>query len=1422
VSLNIRNLTCRVNFSKYRNHMLFSLSAVTLLIFALPWPQSHRLPVETANATVAGIKDGYESRAMRSQAKLKARTIATSSDSLRYLAQTPLTLDREAQPAWFTENAKTSLKAYFFQDGPTFLHSNSQQAWQFRIHPMRVAIGDQQLISSTPDNNSIKVSANKIEYQRGVMTEWYVNDHRGFEHGLTIKESKLFDQQKTLTAFVEFEGLEKSTQQLIDGQNLKFTSAANNAEVNYSQLLVTDANGKQLPSSFKLKKNTHNDADAAQKITQIAMVVDISNAQFPITIDPILTTKTWETGGSVLYGEVYGHKAINVGDVTGNGYDDALVSDKNAESQPSDVQTVNRGAVYLYEGSANGLSFSPIWSYTETQLDSAGTVGARYGYSLAAAGDINQDGFNDFIVGATTYSSTTVDHIGRVYVYLGTSGGVLATPFTIESETQPGSNFGTSVAAADVNGDGRKDLIIGHPEYDNLADAPNISQGRVLVFLAKPAAQFITTNPSTWFSATADWSYTVTGNAAGFATHVDNAGDVDNDGFEDIIVGSPGYSNGQNQEGAAYIFYGSAAGMSSRTPWRVESNQIQAWMGMRVAGVGDVNGDFIDDVMVSAIAWDTNAISEGKAFLYLGVTGAGPSTTESWSYLGGSDHANLNSVAAAGDVNGDGYGDVIIGLQAYSNPENLEGRILLFEGNANGLDANPVWGKESNVVSGQIGYSVGGGGDFNGDGFSDIIAGAPGINTVGAAYAFYGAKDSSDLEVLVTDSVDPVAPLTDYSYTISVSNYGPDPAKKVVLVDTLPSGAIFKSVSADVNWTCNAVSLTVTCNNNSILANAPSSTITIVTQYPTTALSVSNTATISSSSDDPIVDNNSNVETTQVNTLPIANDLTFSTNEDVTYNATQPSQLLPASDPDADPLSFSLGAVKPVNGSVIVQVDGAFTYVPNANYFGTDTFSYNVFDGIATVSANVSVTVNPVNDAPIANNAQQIVAEDTVLTGTLTASDIDTPISQLTYAVSQNPLQGNVTVNSSGSFTYTPAANFNGNDSFSFVVADNGVPNLTSVGSVSITVTPVNDPPVVNNQTFTTAEDTALSNHLVAIDDQTSTAQLTFLPIATAVPSKGSLNLLPDGSFTYTPRLNENGQDQFGFEVRDNSNPTLSSFATATIQISSVNDIPVALDGSLNIIENQKWGGFLLGIDADNDSLEYSLDTPPTKGTVEIYDTKVGGYTYTPNKDTVGADSFTFKVFDGTSYSDSTMPGKISVYINAAGSGNVNPSLPTLVAPAKGSDYIDPANATFLWQPSVDPDSKNLSYQIAVCLNDPTASCAPIGVNGQSATLSYTKVFAWSAPGAGLFLFSFMGGKRRKRWQQGILVTALAITLFACSNGAEEVEHTTPGYTPSSPKLLSYIMSNLQGGSSYYWKIIVSDNDGGSSVSEIRNFATKP
>ena len=231
-------------------------------------------------------------------------------------------------------------------------------------------------------------------------------------------------------------------------------------------------------------------------------------------------------------------------------------------------------------------------------------------------------------------------------------------------------------------------------------------------------------------------------------------------------------------------------------------------------------------------------------------------------------------------------------------------------------------------------------------------------------------------------------------------------------------------------------------------------------------------------------------------------------------------------------------------------------------------------------------------------------------------------MASLTYALSTNePSNGTVVVNGATA-TYTPNADYNGVDSFSFQVTDSD--GLTSTAAVvTITITAVNDVPVANAASVTTIEDIAVDIGLIASDVEDVSGSLTYT--VTSEPSNGTV-LVNGATATYTPNSDYNGVDSFSFEATDSDGAT-STATVVTITITAVNDVPVANAVSVTTSEDTAVDIVLIASDVEDvsGSLTYTVTSESSNGTVVVNGTTA---TYTPNADYNGADSFSFQVTD--------------------------------------------------------------------------------------------------------------------------------------------------------------------------------------------------
>ncbi|NII29487.1 T9SS type A sorting domain-containing protein [Pseudoflavitalea sp. X16] len=409
------------------------------------------------------------------------------------------------------------------------------------------------------------------------------------------------------------------------------------------------------------------------------------------------------------------------GDLDGDGYTDLVLSQPFYYDDPFNNPTHTIARLLIYYGSATGLPASPVI------LDSTGRPGLALGGPIGHAGDVNGDGFADIAVaGADT---NTHAHASRLLLYHGAAAGLTDTLFDV-IDTAAHVPVPVLAGAGDVNGDGYADIVMGEPAYD-AGDSTNA--GRAYMYHGAPDS--IDEPPAVTFDSPGN-------TVIGFGRSVQYAGDINGDGYSDVVIGDPNFIKGMtNYEGRAYVYYGSASGLPPVPDVTLDVNNPNCKLGWAVAGAGDVNGDGYADVMIGAPRYND---TEGGVFVYYG-SAAGLVNTPDTISTGLPNYYLGYAIAGAGDVNGDGYDDVLV--SAYNDIVTVDtGKVLVYYGAASGLPPTPnliLQGVNETDKAG-FGRSVASAGDVNGDGYGDVVIGAPysndGSNTLeGRAYVFLGS-----------------------------------------------------------------------------------------------------------------------------------------------------------------------------------------------------------------------------------------------------------------------------------------------------------------------------------------------------------------------------------------------------------------------------------------------------------------------------------------------------------------------------------------------------------------------------------------------------------------------------------------------------------------------------------------------------------
>ena len=528
-----------------------------------------------------------------------------------------------------------------------------------------------------------------VALDHGWLTEWWVSDPTGLRQGWTLHAPPGSDGAVAL-------GLDVTAGALLhvdaDGQAATFAGTTGRTW-RYAELAAWDADGVLLPA--------HMEASGAG----LTVWVDATGARWPLTVDPALSTITLLTGSQAASGESFGVWVRGAGDVDADGYDDVVIG---ASGEDSD-----RGAAYVIYGTSTGPALASEQRLTASSRASQDYFGGR----VDGGGDFDGDGYADIAV-AAYLADRSASASGAAYAYYGSATGIDSTreQELYASDGAVGDEFGFSVSSrGDVDGDGYADLAVG-------ARRDNSGRGAAYVYYGSSTGLVVSSEQKITASDASSSDY--------FGVNLSASGDVDGDGYDDLVVGATHQDDDAYNGGTLYVYYGTASGLDTSTEQELRPAGLGSsdYLGAAVSADGDVDGDGYDDVVAGAPG-------DAAAYVFYGSsTGLVAATVDRISTSGSSTYGM--AAAIVGDLDADGYDEVLLGDYTDSS---ATGRARLFYGSASGvlsavsLDLEPSSGSSGH----KFGHGIGGLGDVDADGHDDMAIGALG-DDAGVVYAYNG------------------------------------------------------------------------------------------------------------------------------------------------------------------------------------------------------------------------------------------------------------------------------------------------------------------------------------------------------------------------------------------------------------------------------------------------------------------------------------------------------------------------------------------------------------------------------------------------------------------------------------------------------------------------------------------------------------
>ncbi|MBL7943643.1 MAG: tandem-95 repeat protein, partial [Flavobacteriales bacterium] len=433
------------------------------------------------------------------------------------------------------------------------------------------------------------------------------------------------------------------------------------------------------------------------------------------------------------------------------------------------------------------------------------------------------------------------------------------------------------------------------------------------------------------------------------------------------------------------------------------------------------------------------------------------------------------------------------------------------------------------------------------------------------------------------------------------------------------------------------------------------------------------------------------------NQAPIAGDDEAVTQED---NAVSGDLSENDTDPNGDALTYSLVTGTP-DGSIVINADGTYTYTPNTNAYGIEYLYYQVCDpdGLCD-TGELLIAVFFVNDPPVLADDMLTAPQGQTVSIDLGDNDLDLDDEPIDYIVLSNPSHGSFTLNINGTFSYTPTPGYTGPDDVIVMGCDPC--EACDISNIIINVTPPNGPPVTGDDYIYLDEDASTMGDLTGNDSDPDGDVLTYTLLAP--PASGTLVVNPDGTFTFTPAANFNGNLTAWYQACDQTGHC--DQAMLIIEVGEVNDAPQTVNDTYTVNEDGILTGNVLtnDLELENETLECGVMSQPTHGTLSL--SPNGNFTYTPTANYVGTDSFTYVALDPfgeqgiglvsitvVNVNETPIANNETKYLNedATATGNVstNDSDPdgdvltyTVLDGANNGTFVLNANGTYTYTPN--------------------------------------------------------------------------------------------------------------------------------------------